>query len=221
MVVFQDGRLKEVVNLQVSNLDAEELTFVKARMDDWDTPIAPSKPPTSDDWDATQVQNLGQPEGTQERFDGQVLMPEPVNSDPPAEAPQVEEIPENPRMMVEEILEQQPSNEEGDEGTNSLSGPLNPTTFFEDAAAPIASKITQPCEPSLEPAAGADQCRAARNTTMKSRSKERQKDERRSRPEMFPHAAMTLSEWSSEAGATYATSQVTSVWETLTGPRFR
>ena len=53
MVVFQDGRLKEVVNLQISELNAEEITFVKARMDDWGIPVAPSKPPTSTDWHAT------------------------------------------------------------------------------------------------------------------------------------------------------------------------
>ena len=105
MVVFQDGRLKEVVNLQVSELAAEEIAFVKARMDDWGAPIAPLKPPKSDDWDATQVQGCTDTRGNQARFDGQVLVPGAIDLDPPEEAPQREEVPENPRIRIEEILE--------------------------------------------------------------------------------------------------------------------
>ena len=30
MIIFQEGKLKEVVNLQTSKLEAEELVFVKA-----------------------------------------------------------------------------------------------------------------------------------------------------------------------------------------------
>ena len=59
LIIFQDGRLKEVVNLQVSSLEPEDLVFVKAHLKDWDTPVAPCEPPATDDWDATKVNQGG------------------------------------------------------------------------------------------------------------------------------------------------------------------
>ncbi len=90
MIAFQDGRLKEVVNIQISDLDAEDLVFVKGHMQEWATPIAPCAVPTSDDWDATRVGSQSHPSAPTSSFDGQVLMPEPADDDGPlAEAPQV------------------------------------------------------------------------------------------------------------------------------------
>ena len=47
--------MREGVNLQPSSLDAEELTFIKAHLKEWSTPIAPSEPPQAEGWDARTV----------------------------------------------------------------------------------------------------------------------------------------------------------------------
>ena len=54
MIIYQHGRLKEAVNLQISTLQPEELAFVKVKLQDHDEPFAPSEPPPSTDWDAAQ-----------------------------------------------------------------------------------------------------------------------------------------------------------------------
>ena len=40
MIVFQGGKLKEVVNLQTTNLDPEELVYVKAQVQHQDEPLS-------------------------------------------------------------------------------------------------------------------------------------------------------------------------------------
>ena len=52
MIVYQNGRLREVVNLVASPLAPEELVYVKAKLADYDEPFAPTEPPTCRDWDA-------------------------------------------------------------------------------------------------------------------------------------------------------------------------
>ena len=49
MVVYQAGKLKEVRNFFASDMLAEELTFVKAHIKDFDTPIAPCDLPDTAD----------------------------------------------------------------------------------------------------------------------------------------------------------------------------
>ena len=133
MVVYQDGRLKEVVSLQVSELNAEELVFVKGRMDDWGTPIAPCVPPASDDWDATRV-SPNAADSSRMPFDGQQLLPDYVDDEPPAEAPQVEELPECPKIRVEEIIYGQPA--------DVLDAMCGPSAFGRHGAA-VASPTSQ------------------------------------------------------------------------------
>ena len=180
MVVFQDGRLKEVVNLQISELNAEEISFVKARMDDWGTPIAPLKPPTSEDWDATKVQDL-EPNGSQPRFDGQALLPSSINLDPPEEACQREEIPENPRIRIEEILENE-----------------------NDLVAEVGGQ--------------GESHHCSRNTPAASRAQHK-KTSLMKDIAIHPHAAMTLSEASSDRNATYASSNVETTTESTEIPQ--
>ena len=52
LVVFRDGKLKEVTNFQPPTLHAEELRFVKLHLNDWGTSVAPAVPPTSEGWGA-------------------------------------------------------------------------------------------------------------------------------------------------------------------------
>ena len=66
MIVFQGGKLKEVVNLQTTNLDAEELVYVQAQLKNEDEPFAPTQPPTCSNWDATRDDEGTQNEGTGE-----------------------------------------------------------------------------------------------------------------------------------------------------------
>ena len=55
--IFQDGRLKDVVNLQTSQLSAEEIVFVKAQLGDFGAPITPCELPSVADWDAPVVRS--------------------------------------------------------------------------------------------------------------------------------------------------------------------
>ena len=66
-IVFQDGRLKEVVNLQTSAMTAEELVFVKAHLGDYGPPITPCELTSVSDWDAS-VRTSGGPTPTDETF---------------------------------------------------------------------------------------------------------------------------------------------------------
>ena len=93
--MYQDGMIRESVSLLASDLEPEELVFVKAHLSDWDTPIAPCQPPPADEWDPRTI------DSTDRRTPGQILgddlMPiEPRIGEPP-EAPQVEELPEPAR----------------------------------------------------------------------------------------------------------------------------
>ena len=90
MIVFQGGRLKEVVNLQISSLQPEELVFVKAKLQDHDEPFAPTDPPTCTDWDAAQA------DGPLDEAPGEASR---VDFDDQPEAPCWEEQPEVPKIM--------------------------------------------------------------------------------------------------------------------------
>ena len=53
---------------------AEELTFVKAHIKDFDTPIAPCDVPDTADWSPTEVLQVGS-DRRGKPFDGNVLRP--------------------------------------------------------------------------------------------------------------------------------------------------
>ena len=54
-VVYQDGKLRDAVNVQSTDLTPEEVVYVKGHLSEWTPPEAPQKPPASEEWDATQV----------------------------------------------------------------------------------------------------------------------------------------------------------------------
>ena len=107
LVVFQDGRLREVVNVQASELQPEELNWVKAHLRDWDHPVSPCDSPALEQWGPRAV-------GTQEvslrrkggQPDGDDLIP-PVLDEPPQEAANPEERPEDPKIRPEELIAQE------------------------------------------------------------------------------------------------------------------
>ena len=102
MIVIQDNKLKEVVNIQSSELDAKEIAYAKLHMREWGQPFAPTEPPTGTDWDASKAEEA-QNKDPGELY-GQDLMPHVLDEERP-EAPQAEELPEVPRIRPEEILE--------------------------------------------------------------------------------------------------------------------
>ena len=103
MIVVQDGKLKDVVNVQHIELNAKELVFGKAHMEESGSPVAPCVPPPSDDWDASKVFILSGQENT---FDGQRLLPATEEHEAPGEAPLVEDVPECPRVRGEELVDE-------------------------------------------------------------------------------------------------------------------
>ena len=108
LVVFQDGRLREVVNVQASQLQAEELNWVKAHLRDWDHPISPCDPPGGEGWDPRAVEPhpaAALRKGAQP--DGDALFP-PIVEELPTEAANPEEKPEDPKIRPEELIDQMP-----------------------------------------------------------------------------------------------------------------
>ena len=55
MLIYQAGRVKEVRKLLVSDMLAEEITFVKAEIQNYDTPITPCELPTTADWSPEEI----------------------------------------------------------------------------------------------------------------------------------------------------------------------
>ena len=111
-ILFQDGRIREAVNVLASDLEPEELTFVRAHLLDWETPVSPSLPPPAEEWnprsiDRTEIRRLpGQILGSD-------LMPQYVSrEEPPAEAPQVEELAEPLLARIEELVDDNIENED-------------------------------------------------------------------------------------------------------------
>ena len=97
MIVYQNGRLREVVNLVASALAPEELVYVKAKLSDYDEPFAPTEPPTRRDWDARLA------DGPQDAETGE--MPGLFSGEHNEEAPLAEELPEVPLIRPEEIVD--------------------------------------------------------------------------------------------------------------------
>lgn len=100
-IVFQAGRLKEVVNLVASDLGPEELTNVKAHFENWEDPHGSTILPSAATWDATVVEEP-RPEQLGEVS---VFMPEE-----PQEQPTFEEARDEPLATIDELV----SVEEGD-----------------------------------------------------------------------------------------------------------
>jgi len=96
MVVYQEGRLKEVVNYTQCELEPDDLTFVKLHIEEWATPVAPAPAPNATSWDPSAVTS-GKIDGSGPRAIG-----EP--DDPPGEAPLIEEKPEPLRARLEEDI---------------------------------------------------------------------------------------------------------------------
>merc|ERR1711972_137622 len=63
-VVYQNGRLKEVTNINYTSLQPEELVYVKGHISEWGTPEGPLPLPGTDTWNAEDVRgdNLPQAE---------------------------------------------------------------------------------------------------------------------------------------------------------------
>ena len=103
-VVYQQGKLKDAVNVQATDLTPQELVYVKAQLQNWDCPEAPQKPPASDLWDASKVDiSVSREQGHQLRGDRLLpTEPEPQEHD---EAPLREELPERQLIRTEEVLE--------------------------------------------------------------------------------------------------------------------
>ena len=73
-VVYQQGKLKDAVNVQATDLTPQELVYVKAQLKNWDCPEAPQKPPSSDLWDASKV-DISAPRGKEHQLCGDRLLP--------------------------------------------------------------------------------------------------------------------------------------------------
>ena len=95
-IVFQNGHLREIVNVQHADLEPEDILFVKAHMHEWQEPVRPCDPPARVSWDA-------------KLMDKKATDIEKVNPnqlvDPP-EAEKVEEKPEPRRVRLEEMLDE-------------------------------------------------------------------------------------------------------------------
>ena len=120
--LYQDGRVREGVNLQPSSLDAEELTFVKAHVKEWSTPIAPSEPPQAEGWDATVIDSTDTHRLRPGMIDGRDLQLAPA-ADDAEEAPQVEELPAPVLVRPEEVGDQDADDVNEDELFEAAFGP--------------------------------------------------------------------------------------------------
>ena len=103
-VVYQQGKLKDAVNVQATDLTPQELVYVKAQLQNWDCPEAPQKPPSSDLWDASKV-DISAPRGKEHQLCGDRLLPADEDPQEHEEAPLKEELPERPLIRSEEVLE--------------------------------------------------------------------------------------------------------------------
>ena len=108
LIVFQDGALKEQVNVQTTSLEPEEIVWVKAHLRDFDHPIAPMDPPAVEAWDPKDVdKRLVAPGGRKARKgagpSGDFLLDRPEAAE--IEAPNPEERAEDPRMTTAEVME--------------------------------------------------------------------------------------------------------------------
>ena len=122
-IVFQNGFVKEVVNVTAADLQPDELTFVKAHLQDWEPPIRPCEPPEATAWDAC-LQT------------GEQIKRNPNLAPQPSEAPQLEERPEDPRMRIEEAREEIVDEEE-ELGARGCSAHLARTDWTGAAARPV------------------------------------------------------------------------------------
>ena len=103
-VVYQQGKLKDAVNVQATDLTPQELVYVKAQLQNWDCPEAPQKPPSSDLWDASKV-DISVPREQGHQLRGDRLLPADTEPQEHEEAPLKEELPERPLIRPEEVLE--------------------------------------------------------------------------------------------------------------------
>ena len=103
-VVYQQGKLKDAVNVQATDLTPQELVYVKAQLQNWDCPEAPQKPPSSDLWDASKV-DISVPGEQGHQLRGDRLLPTDAEPQEHEEAPLKEELPERPLIRPEEVLE--------------------------------------------------------------------------------------------------------------------
>ena len=103
-VVYQQGKLKDAVNVQATDLTPQELVYVKAQLQNWDCPEAPQKPPSSDLWDASKV-DISVPGKQGHQLRGDRLLPADAEPQEHEEAPLKEELPERPLIRPEEVLE--------------------------------------------------------------------------------------------------------------------
>ena len=103
-VVYQQGKLKDAVNVQATDLTPQELVYVKAQLQNWDCPEAPQKPPSSDLWDASKV-DISVPKEQGHQLRGDRLLPADAEPQEHEEAPLKEELPERPLIRPEEVLE--------------------------------------------------------------------------------------------------------------------
>ena len=149
VVIFQDGKLKEITNFQPSALAAEELRFIELHLKDWDTPVAPAAPPTSEGWDARRAP---QPQEEQQSVvSGNQLLPAPTVEELPAGAPLREEAPEDPRIRSEELAPPEPADlpppEPADPHGHAFDfEPFGPEGYVEDSVA-AAARATPAGEP--------------------------------------------------------------------------
>ena len=123
LVIYHDNRLKEVVNFQPSAVEAEDLRFIKMNIKNWETPVAPAAPPPTADWDACRAPlqqpggsggcegELASSSGPYSSLRGDQLLPAAVRLEAPAEAPQREELPEDPRIRAEELEDLAPESD--------------------------------------------------------------------------------------------------------------
>ena len=176
-VLYQDGKVRESVNLQPSNLEAEELTFVKAHLKDWDTPIAPSDPPQSEGWDPRVIDQTDVRRPRPGLIDGSDLALAP-GPDAAEEAPQVEELPQPMLVRIEEVINELDAEEDmdGEAPQATAAKCLTPAA----SALRHASGPTQPREKGKK----IDYVPRARSTAI-----------------AFPHAFLTLSEVSEHTAA--------------------
>ena len=181
--VYQDGYLKELVNLQASDLDAEDIAFVKGHLHEWDTPISPLVPPETDSWDPRAV-----PQPQRRR-----RVPQ---DPPPQEAPNVEEVPEQARIRVEEVLEEEePMEHEGPGGSTTVLA----------AKGTVRSHFGAARGPGSVPSSAGRDSAAARGTHRRSPQ---------ALPCVHPHVFMSVASSESSVGATYWESQHSEVSST-------
>ena len=121
--VYQDGRVREVVNFRVTDLAPEELSFVKMHLSDYGAPAAPAPAPASSTWQPP-------PHGSASPGVLQDLLAT-SSEQVPAEAPRREEAPDDRRTAREELLDPQgvPGQPENVEVDTEIAMNLEPFTL--------------------------------------------------------------------------------------------